>query len=238
MQFRGIYAPLTTPFDHQGRVYWSKFDFNLGQLQRTQLSGFVVADNWGEGSLLAEREKIETWHRAVTQSNGKADILAAISGTGVAVTRELLSAAAAAGCAAAIVEAPNTDKLAPGSETADLFFRSIADATTMPLFVSTRLDGADVVDTARLARLAAHPRIFGTAVCNCNPASYERPRRSVVLNSPSSFEIWKWLSRALQPGPPQQFWLQLPWCRSSHSQSRRRCERESTVPPRTWSRGR
>ncbi len=178
MRFRGIYAPLTTPFDHQGSVYRSKFDFNLAQLQRTNLSGFVVADQWGEGSLLAEREKVEVWHRAVAQSDHKTDILAAVSGHGVAVTRELVSEAASAGCAAVVVEAPDTDRLAPGSETADLFFRSVADQARLPLLVGTQLSGADEADAARLGRLATHPGISGTAVGNCTPAFVREAKRT------------------------------------------------------------
>lgn len=178
MQFRGIYAPLTTPFDHQGNVYRSKFDHNLSQLRRTRLSGFVVADRWGEGLLLAEGEKVDIWRRAVAQSSGKADILAAISGSGVAVTRELLSQAAKAGCTAAIIEAPDTGKLAPETETADLFYRSVADSATLPLLVGTRLDGADEQNVGRLAGLAAHPGISGTVVRNCNPAFVRDARRA------------------------------------------------------------
>ena len=178
MQFRGIYAPLTTPFDHQGNVYRSKFEFNLSQLRRTKLSGFVVADQWGEGLLLAEEERVNIWRRAVALSSGEADILAAISGTGVPVTRRLLSEAATAGCAAAIVEAPETDKLAPGSDTTDLFYRSVADSASLPLLVGIRLDGADERNAGRLAGLAAHPRISGAAIQNCNPAFVRAARRA------------------------------------------------------------
>ena len=178
MQFRGTYAPLTTPFDHQGNVYRSKFDYNLSQLQRTRLSGFVVADRWGEGLLLADEEKIDIWRRAAAQSKGEADILAAISGSGVAVTHELLSKAAAVGCAAAIVEAPCTDKLAPGSDTADLFYRSVADSATLPLLLETRLDSPDDRDATRLAGLAAHPRITGAVVRNCNPSFVRSARQA------------------------------------------------------------
>lgn len=178
MQFRGIYAPLTTPFDHLGNVYPSKFDYNLSQLRRTRLSGFVVADRWGEGLLLADRERVEIWRRAVAQSSGEADILAAISGRGVAVTRELLSEAEAAGCAAAIVEAPDTHKLAPRSETTDLFYRSVADSAALPVLVGTTLNGIDKQNVASLAELAAHPGISGTVVRNCNPAFVKETRRA------------------------------------------------------------
>ena len=178
MQIRGIYAPLTTPFDHQGNVFRSKFDHNLSQLRRTRLSGFVVADRWGEGLLLADRERVDIWRRAVAQASGEADILAAISGSGVAVTRELLSEAEAAGCAAAIVEAPDTDKLAPGSETTDLFYRSVGDSAALPVLVRIRLDGSDEQRVASLAELAAHPGISGAVVGNCNPAFVKETRRA------------------------------------------------------------
>lgn len=162
MRFSGIYAPLATPFDHRGGIFWAKFDFNLSQLRRTNLAGFVVGGRWGEGPLLSAAEKSKLWERAVAQADGGAQVLAAISGCGVAETRDLVANAARAGCAAAVIEAPDTSVLAPGSETSDLFFRAVADSATIPVLMDapTCLGG----EAPRLSGLAAHPGIAGAVL--------------------------------------------------------------------------
>jgi dihydrodipicolinate synthase/N-acetylneuraminate lyase len=164
MHFRGIYAPLTTPFDHRGSIYWSKVDYNLAQLRRTKLSGIVVTDKWGEGPLLSPKERVAIWKRAVAEAAGGADILATISGCGVSVARESVAIAAEIGCSAAILEAPDLSELAPRASPASLFFRAVADTASLPLLASVRLGGLRGISSKMLADLAMHPRIVGAIV--------------------------------------------------------------------------
>ena len=164
MRFRGIYAPLTTPFDHRGSIYWSKFDYNLAQLRRTRLSGIVVTDRWGEGPLLSSEERIAIWKQSVKGAEGKIEILATISDCGVSVARESVAVAADAGCGAAILEAPDLSALDPGSDPASLFFRAVADTATLPLLVSVRLGAPGGLSPEKLAALSLHPRIAGAVI--------------------------------------------------------------------------
>ena len=164
MRFRGIYAPLTTPFDHRGSIYWSKFDHNFAQLRRTKLSGIVVTDKWGEGPLLSSEERNAIWKRSVLGAEGSIDILATISDCGVAVARESVAIAVDAGCGAAILEAPDLAALDPGTNPASLFFRAVADTASLPLLVSVQLGGAGGVSPETLAGLSMHPRIAGAVI--------------------------------------------------------------------------
>ena len=164
MSFRGIYAPLTTPFDHRGNIYWSKFDHNLSQLLRTKLSGFLVTDRWGEGPLLASDEKASLWKRAADQVGDAADVLATVSGCGVSEARDLVAAAAAAGCSAAVLEAPDLAALAPGSRCAELFFRAVADSADLPLLAGIGSGGAKGSTPKQLASLRGHPSIAGALI--------------------------------------------------------------------------
>ena len=164
MSFRGIYAPLATPFDHRGNIYWSKFDYNLSQLLRTKLSGFVVADRWGEGPLLSSEEKSRLWKRAADHVGDAAAVLATVSRCGVSEARDLVADAMAAGCSAAIVEAPDVESLAPGSDNSELFFRAVADASELPLLPDVRLNGSGASTPEQLASLAAHPSIAGVLI--------------------------------------------------------------------------
>ena len=170
MRFRGIYAPLVTPFDHRGNIYWSKVEHNLAQLRRTKLSGFLVCDRWGEGPLLSASERAEIWRRVATLAGDDAQVLAAISCCGVANAREAVAAAAAAGCACAVLDAPDLSAVAPQVDTAELFFRAVADTSALPLVVEARLGPAGRVN---VQRLAAHPAIVGALVEGGSAAQVE-----------------------------------------------------------------
>lgn len=169
MKLRGIYAPLTTPFDHRGRIYWSKFDHNLAQLRRTTLSGFVVAGPWGEGPLLSDSEKASLWKRAVAQVEGAASVLAWIADCGVDTARDQIATAAEAGCAAAVITPPETEALAPGLSSAELFIQSVADQSAIPLFANVDALASLWIDPDALARLSSHPEIAGAVVGHCYP---------------------------------------------------------------------
>ena len=164
MRFRGIYAPLVTPFDHRGNIYWSKVEHNLAQLRRTQLSGFLACDRWGEGPLLSASERADIWQRVAALAGADVQVLAAISGYGVTQAREAVAAAEAAGCACAVLAAPDVSEMAPRADAAELFFRAVADKSALPVVVEARLGGAAGVAAQRLASLAAHPAIVGALV--------------------------------------------------------------------------
>ena len=181
MRFSGIFAPLTTPFDHRGAIYWSKFDYNLAQLRRTKLSGFVVGDRWGEGPLLAATERVAVWKRAADAVGEDGSVLASVSDCGVAVAREAVSAAAANGCSAAILEAPDLSPLAPAATPAELFFRAVADSAELPLLASVSLNSANAAGPEMLAKLAGHPRMVGAVLDDC---SSETVRNAVEACGP------------------------------------------------------
>ena len=165
MSFRGIYAPLATPFDHRGRIYWAKFEHNLAQLRRTKLAGFVAADRWGEGPLLSPQERVEVWRRACRIAGPEATVIASIAGCGVSVARDLVDSAAEAGCAAVLLEGPDLSTVAPTTpDPLDLLARAVADESELPVLVGFRMDSEDGASPSRLARLVSHPRITGAVV--------------------------------------------------------------------------
>lgn len=161
MRIHGIYAPLATPFDHLGRIYWSKLDHNVDQLCRTRLSGLLVGSRWGEGPLLSHQELVRIWKRAAERAGKDVQVLAAISGRGVAVARELVSRAADSGCTAAVLEAPDLGEVAPAAATHELFFRAVADGARLPLLATLSLAGPNAVSVGQVTALARHPCLSG-----------------------------------------------------------------------------
>ena len=164
MRLRGILAPLTTPFDHKGEIYWSKLEYNVSQLLRTKVSGFLVTDRWGEGPLLSSDEKVSIWRQVATQTGSKAAVLATVSGCGVKEARRLVGSAAEAGCAAVVLEAPSIKRLSPNTPTVELFFRAVADDAGLPILVGLNTGEPDGCHPSQLESLRAHPAIAGAVV--------------------------------------------------------------------------
>ena len=52
MKLQGIFAEITTPFDHKGDIYKTKVEHNVEKWNRTTLAGYVVCGRAGEGELL------------------------------------------------------------------------------------------------------------------------------------------------------------------------------------------
>ncbi len=196
MRFRGIYAPLTTPFDHSGAIYWTKFDYNLARLARTKLSGFLVGDAWGEGPLLTGEEKIRLWKRAGEQVGKSRTVLVAVAGCGVAEAREQVAAAAERQCAAAVLEVPDLAGVASQPRTAELFFRAVADTASIPILARARLDGPDALSAERLAAVARHPRIAGLLVAGANAEAV----RGLKAASEEGASVLVWGLEAVVPG--------------------------------------
>ncbi len=54
--FKGIFAPIPTPFDERGEIEWNALSDNLTWWGQTSLQGLVVAGTNGEAVLLPCRE--------------------------------------------------------------------------------------------------------------------------------------------------------------------------------------
>ncbi len=134
MKLQGIFAEVTTPFDHKGDIYRVKIEHNVEQWNRTTLAGYVVCGDAGEGELLAHDEKIAVWETVAKYAATEKVLIAAAAMPGVRETVSLTNRAAELGYKAALIAAPR----AP-AETRVLYFRSVADQSKIPLI----LDGAE-----------------------------------------------------------------------------------------------
>lgn len=170
LEFHGVFAAVTTPFDHLGEVYRAKLRHNLSRLNRTRLCGYVVGGDWGEGALLSSAERIRLWREAAAQAADGRAVLAAVGGCGVAEALALCAEAAKAGCRAVLLAAPDLPQAASSPGSAGLFFRAVADRAALPLVIDAPLDGKNALSAGEIARLAAHPGIGGALVSAGGPA--------------------------------------------------------------------
>ena len=162
MKLSGIFAAITTPFDHNGDIYRVKIEHNLSRWNSTALAGYVVGSSAGEGVLLAHDEKIAVWELSAKFAGEGRTLIADVSVEGVREAAELAGHAARLGYHAVCARVPvHYAGLMYGAESQALFFRALADRSPLPVIV---VDGA-----ATLAQLSQHPNIAGLVVSG-NPA--------------------------------------------------------------------
>lgn len=153
MKLQGIYAGLTTPFDHTGAIFGAKMEHNLEKWNRASLAGYVVAGPSGEGPLLAAGERVELWELTAKHAGGRT-LIAGIDAQGVLEAACLASRAADLGFAAVLAETPLYDR---SGAVQQLYFRSLADRSPLPVVIADR----GGLEADALAALCRHPNIAG-----------------------------------------------------------------------------
>ena len=161
MILRGVFAPLTTPFDGDGALDLHGLERNLQGYGASPLAGYVVAGTTGEGPLLTDAE-CERLVATVAGAAGGRPVIAQIGREAVRGTVEMAERAQAAGAAAALVLPPRYyARLLDEAGVVD-FYLSVADRAPLPVFVYHIPQHTGVrLAPESVARLAAHPRIVG-----------------------------------------------------------------------------
>jgi len=132
MKLQGIFADITTPFDHNGDIYKVKVQHNVEKWNRTTLAGYVVCGAAGEGELLGDEEKIAVWEMVAQHAAAEKVLIAAVAEPGVRQSVALVNHAAELGYKAALLTARHAQPA-----TQSLFFRSVADQAKIPLILES-----------------------------------------------------------------------------------------------------
>jgi 4-hydroxy-2-oxoglutarate aldolase len=163
MKIQGIYVAAATPFDHTGALYRVKVQHNFDKWSRTAVAGFVIGSLAGEGALLEPEEKLEIIRLSRPHIPEGRTILVDVSEEGVQRAANLARKAADEGAHAVVSLVPHRYRnLMYGPETQMVFFRALADQSTVPVIIhnAPQLTGVDLLpETA--AKLAEHPNITG-----------------------------------------------------------------------------
>ena len=176
----GVFTPIVTPFDEQGRVAHDKLAFNLEKWNQTELAGYIVLGSNGENVHLVDREKgevLKTARQAIP-----ADKLM-IAGTGAGSTRQtitLTQEAAEIGADAALVVHPSYYKGQMTTPVLANHYQLVADASPIPIMIYN-LPPATGIDLSAdlLVELSHHPNIIGVKDTSGNmPKMGETIRRS------------------------------------------------------------
>src|ERR1700722_1645400 len=163
MKLQGMYAAVTTPFDHNGSVWRLKVQHNFDKWCRTSLAGFVIGSLGGGGALVEAAEKLEVLRLAVQTAPQERTLMLDVSLEGVHCAVKLARAAAEAGAHAVVSVVPHQYRnLMYGPEAQMLYFRALADQSPRPVVIhnAPQMTGVDMLPET-VAMLAEHPNIAG-----------------------------------------------------------------------------
>ena len=191
-QIGGVLAPIATPFQgSSGDLDLEHTASNARRLLADGLAGIVASGSTGEAPLLDadEQRRLVAALRAVVPRDRWL-----LAGTGAESTRAAIAlsrAAAAEGADAVLVRPPSYFRTAHSTESLAAYFRAVADAAPIPVFVYNipKYTGLPL-PPALLAELAAHPNIVGAKDSSGDPenlAAYRTavPRWSLLVGSGS-----------------------------------------------------
>ncbi|MGO8758839.1 MAG: dihydrodipicolinate synthase family protein [Terracidiphilus sp.] len=190
MLLEGIFAPVTTPFYPDERIYFRKMEANMARYSRSLLAGMVVLGSTGEAVQLDDSETRDVLRVAAEATAAEKVLIAGVGRESVKATVELAESAAQFRYDAVLVRPPSYYAGQLPDPALLHYFRSIADRSPLPVVIYSiprfvpRLIPVEVV-----AELAQHPNIIGIKDSSGNidriralaAATGSAPRRTVPV---------------------------------------------------------
>ena len=162
MQINGIFPALVTPFDPDGAVSQRAIEHNIRLYNQTAVAGYVVLGSTGEAVMLSQGEA-ESVLVAAIGATAPGKLL--IAGTGAESTAETIvrtKRAAALGYRVALVKTPYYYKPVYGAETYLQHYRSVADASPIPILLYSVPQFTGItLETPEILCLSENPNIIG-----------------------------------------------------------------------------
>jgi dihydrodipicolinate synthase/N-acetylneuraminate lyase len=162
MLLEGIFAPVTTPFYPDERIYWKKLEFNVDRLSLTALSGLVVLGSTGEAVALDDAETREVLRVAAGSAAEDKVLIAGIGRESVRATVALAEFAAECKYDAVLVRNPCYYRPQLSHAAILHYFRSVADRSPLPVILYSIPKFTEFeIPLEVVAELAQHPNILG-----------------------------------------------------------------------------
>jgi dihydrodipicolinate synthase/N-acetylneuraminate lyase len=162
MLLEGIFAPVTTPFYADERIYFRKIEANMARYSRSLLAGMVVLGSTGEAAALNDEETRDVLRVSAEATAPEKVLIAGVGRESVHATLELAEFAATQNYDAVLVRPPSYYSNQLPAAAVLHYFRSIADRSPLPVvfyYIPKFVPQEISVDT--VAELAQHPNIIG-----------------------------------------------------------------------------
>jgi 4-hydroxy-2-oxoglutarate aldolase len=198
MHLRGIFPPLTTPFDSHGEVDREALRQNLLKYGEFGLAGYVVLGSNGESVYLTLEERLQVLETARLAVPAEKVLMAGVFEESTRGCIDFLRQIGRLGLDAAMVGVPHYFK---GQMTAEVIFdhyQRVADSAPLPILLYNvpQFTGIRIpVDV--IAKLLGHPRIVGMKDSS-GDLGYDQ--EILQLTEGRDFQILTGSASALLPG--------------------------------------
>ncbi|MBB6143437.1 dihydrodipicolinate synthase/N-acetylneuraminate lyase [Silvibacterium bohemicum] len=167
MLLEGIFTAATTPFDADGRIYWTKLEQNIDHYSRTPVSGLVLLGSTGEAVMLSDEESRRVLRAAREAASAEKVLLAGVARESFIETLRLAEFAAEHQYDAVLVRTPHYYSPQYGGGKSNAlgiltYYRALADRSPLPvvLYSIPKFTHYDL-PVEVIAELAQHPNIIG-----------------------------------------------------------------------------
>ena len=161
MNFKGVFAALTTPFI-EDRISPEKLGENIQRYDRFQLSGYVVLGSTGESVFLTDEESEKLVEAAKASASKEKKIIAGTARESTKETLNFTNRMAGLGIDAALVRTPSYFKSLMDQEALKRHYLTIAEQAKVPIFIYNIPRNTGIsVDSDLIIRLSQHDNIAG-----------------------------------------------------------------------------
>jgi 4-hydroxy-2-oxoglutarate aldolase len=160
---RGIFAPITTPFNTDGKINYEHLVKNVEKYAKTKLQGFLILGSNGENKSLSTREKEEVVKTIIAHKDpGQQAMVSSIfESTGETVEFALMAQEAGADFIAMLP--PSYFKSAMKDPVLLKYFTDVASRVNVPclLYKAPQFSGGVDLSVSLIQECARHPNIVG-----------------------------------------------------------------------------
>lgn len=161
MQIKGVYTPVITIMDEQGKIDFPHMEQHIEHLTAAGINGLLFFGSLGEFYAFSKEEKKQLIDFAVKVVRHRTQVIIGVGGTSLADVMELADYAAKAGADAINIVSPYY--FGPNEASAIEYFGSIAEKVSLPIQLYNFPDrvGADLTPHVIRTLAEKHPNIIG-----------------------------------------------------------------------------
>ncbi len=196
MRFKGIYAPLTTPFKDES-VYIEKLRENIQKYNAFNLSGYVISGSTAESVYLTDDEVESLVRTAKDEAAADKHIIVGTARESTKITLEFSKRMEDLGIDAVLIRTPSYFKALMTAEALKKHYFTIADNIKLPLIIYhiPRFTGVHI-SPELLCELSRHENIAGIKDSSGNMVFLDR----VIPNLDQEFDYLLGAGSMLFPG--------------------------------------
>lgn len=162
-KLQGVFCPLTTPFDGDGRLNTGKLEINMARYAASSVNGYLILGSNGENKSLRTEEKLRVVKTAVTGKGKDQTAMVASIFESTEETIEFAQAAEELGADFITLLPPSYFRKAMTDEVLIRYFTDVASAVHTPclLYNAPQFSGTLALSGRVVEECAKHPNIAG-----------------------------------------------------------------------------